>query len=699
MPDILIRSIRVGGSTGALEVRGASPRECTPATLTVDVTVEGESQPSYSAVRYINTPAVNGYCEWAVFAQMTEAYATSTNLVDPPCDLAVVVTASQGTCATKPDPDPITLHCCAGIYALDATVSDCRPDRTRTVTVTFRVERHNEAGAIVVLATLRNASDDSGPPAQTFTLGEDEDQATFSHVFTVSTPAEGSSDGYECVVGRANDGPCTAGTRSSLRRAVDGCPCPTEPGELTIHSVSSPFAEIEETVRNGVACVSVALVRVHAPDYGGGELVWEGATSLGGRAASVDLPADGSDVVVTARLGRSPCEVVRTRVLRRCQNCPTIRELQFAESCQPDGRSLVTFSANVEPDESGTYTWNFGDGSPEETTSAPSATHFYGATGPFTVALTFTPGDAACGADAFQRAITLSACACPRVTAVRKTNEFCAASIEGVALGNGIAAFEATTDPPDSDGVFTWDFGDRSSTETTTVPVATHRYATGGTPTVKVSFAPALGRCASSSAEDTFTIQQCLITPPLIIDQCCLFLMIVAAMFMFAAAVLLPLALCVLFGGEIRTGIVLTVVALAIGIASFLLLGFWLLWCATLRVNCWLLDLVFDVVLFLLGLSAFAFVASLIADLIIAIIALAQTSVASYLRCAVPISGGLAFDTAYFGILALFLQWFRRFVGCAPYPPWVPPPLRITVPNWLTGMLNFLRGLLPPCPL
>jgi PKD repeat protein len=71
----------------------------------------------------------------------------------------------------------------------------------------------------------------------------------------------------------------------------------------------------------------------------------------------------------------------------------------------------VTLVATTSPPAaSGTYTWDFGDGSPQETTTAPTDQHSYGSPGSYTVTVVLTPSQQGCPSSTVSITVTVPQC-------------------------------------------------------------------------------------------------------------------------------------------------------------------------------------------------------------------------------------------------------------------------------------------------
>ena len=146
------------------------------------------------------------------------------------------------------------------------------------------------------------------------------------------------------------------------------------------------------------------------------------------------------------------------------------------------------------------YNWNFGDGSPADTTQFPLHTYFN--PGSYTVTLTVSQTTPACGRreSRQQVPVVVSSAAPVLVGQIAPLPAVCLGSpTELQALHNGAQGFR-------------WDFGDGSPIDTTAAP--RHTYSTAGTYTVRLNLVRgATGNCAAANllATQTVVVQQ----PPL----------------------------------------------------------------------------------------------------------------------------------------------------------------------------------------
>ena len=142
----------------------------------------------------------------------------------------------------------------------------------------------------------------------------------------------------------------------------------------------------------------------------------------------------------------------------------------------PVAGQSVTFdgSASTAPadDSITSYLWNFGDGTPQ-TTTTPTTTHVFAKQGTFTATLTVVDGHGNASAPASEKIVVVAATSVPvaRFTVTPRS------PVQGqAAIFNGSKS-------SDADGAaittFRWNFGD-GTTATTSTPSTTHTYAVRG---------------------------------------------------------------------------------------------------------------------------------------------------------------------------------------------------------------------------
>jgi hypothetical protein len=183
--------------------------------------------------------------------------------------------------------------------------------------------------------------------------------------------------------------------------------------------------------------------------------------------------------------------------------CPEVEDLTVAVSgCAGTAvAATATFNGSVAGTPSlCTFHWDFGDGTGEVVTTAPSASHAYARAGTFPAAVTVV-----CGACVRTTTIDVMVPACcPELTTF-------AGAVAGCIDGKGRTAavtFVAATNPAGATGRFIWLFGDGES-QTTTVPSVPHAYTIAGPRIAQVTFAPSEPGCLTSSRSFALEIPVC----------------------------------------------------------------------------------------------------------------------------------------------------------------------------------------------
>ena len=184
---------------------------------------------------------------------------------------------------------------------------------------------------------------------------------------------------------------------------------------------------------------------------------------------------------------------------------PTFTEIN-GKTTVNEGEAVDYSAAATDPgDDELTYTWNFGDGTPEVT--GADATHTFADNGIYDATVTATDDDGA--ATTSNLSITVNNVAPTLNTDKSKTGE------EGQAV-----SFEATFDDAGNDDLtVTWDFGDGSDAITTEYPAEStpnsetqsHVYAADGTYTATVTVTDSDGAVTKSTIDVTISN-----TPPVI---------------------------------------------------------------------------------------------------------------------------------------------------------------------------------------
>lgn len=200
---------------------------------------------------------------------------------------------------------------------------------------------------------------------------------------------------------------------------------------------------------------------------------WGDGSTGSGRIAFHSYPAAGSYVVVltvTDDTGKTNSASHTVRVI----GGPTA-SFSFSPATPKVG-DAVTFDASGTTDPDGniaSYRWDFGDGTPALTTTAPTTTHAYAAYGTYRVTLRVTDSDGLWS----ETSMRLSVYA-PPVAAFTFT--------PSAPLVGEIVAFDGTpsTDPDSAIVSYAWSFGDGATGIGRTT---THAFAAGGTYSVSLT--------------------------------------------------------------------------------------------------------------------------------------------------------------------------------------------------------------------
>ena len=165
----------------------------------------------------------------------------------------------------------------------------------------------------------------------------------------------------------------------------------------------------------------------------------------------------------------------------------------------------ASFDASGSNDPEGTiadYSWNFGDGSSQDTNLTSSATHSYGARGVKTVTLTITNSYG-------QTASTTHTVTVDNPPAPAFTPSATVATTNAALDFNGSASTAMTGG---SIADYSWNFGD-GSTSTSATSSAAHAYAGAGTYNVTLTTTDDLGLSASTSEQVTIQVPPVTSTP------------------------------------------------------------------------------------------------------------------------------------------------------------------------------------------
>ncbi|MGB9741472.1 MAG: PKD domain-containing protein, partial [Candidatus Bathyarchaeales archaeon] len=160
----------------------------------------------------------------------------------------------------------------------------------------------------------------------------------------------------------------------------------------------------------------------------------------------------------------------------------------------PETNETVTFNATESYDPDGyivSYTWDFGDGTPNVTTSDPVTNHTYTTFGDYTVTLTVTDNSGLTGEAASSIHISQHPIASFTFTPTDP-------------LAHETVTFDASSSTPDGGTIvsYTWNFGDGNTT-TVSDPIITHAYSTYGTYTVTLNVTDSEGKWDTTSKQIT----------------------------------------------------------------------------------------------------------------------------------------------------------------------------------------------------
>ena len=157
----------------------------------------------------------------------------------------------------------------------------------------------------------------------------------------------------------------------------------------------------------------------------------------------------------------------------------------------------VNGSTSTDPDGTiASYTWNWGDNTPDTTGPTDTASHTYAAAGTYTVTLTVTDNDGATDTDdqpghGHRRRRRTSA----PIAAFTHTEADLKVSVNG----------STSTDPDGTITSYTWNWGDNTPDTTGPTDTASHTYAAAGTYTVKLTVTDNDGATGTTTAQVTVT--------------------------------------------------------------------------------------------------------------------------------------------------------------------------------------------------
>jgi PKD repeat protein len=162
----------------------------------------------------------------------------------------------------------------------------------------------------------------------------------------------------------------------------------------------------------------------------------------------------------------------------------------------PTFNTPAGFDASGSSDALGTitsYTWDFGDGSPQDTESKPTTSHTYAARGSYTIKLTVTN-------DAGQTA------ASSQTVTVDDPPALSLSPASTITPLNVAVSFNASASSPDTGGSikdYSWDFGDGNTQDTGSTPTTSHTYTSAGTYRVTVTVTDDLGIRTTTTGQVT----------------------------------------------------------------------------------------------------------------------------------------------------------------------------------------------------
>ncbi len=204
--------------------------------------------------------------------------------------------------------------------------------------------------------------------------------------------------------------------------------------------------------------------------------------------------------VTVKAIGPDTCESSITKTVDITIACDTRLELTYTQSDRTGLEQPVAFEAQVTGAMPASFVWNYGDGSPTETTATPTANHVYavpigeGVSYPVTVS---AQGPGGCATSA-QTGIFIAG-ECPRLTSLTLT----------AAAGNAREVKGVVIPEPAPAPAYSWNWGDGTAAETTALPEATHVYAAhyGATKTYVVQVTTSgITSCAPATIEGTFAV-------------------------------------------------------------------------------------------------------------------------------------------------------------------------------------------------
>ena len=226
------------------------------------------------------------------------------------------------------------------------------------------------------------------------------------------------------------------------------------------------------------------------------------STGYGLQTSPIDIGAGSPPLAVTGYLSQlTPDTTYHYRlVAQNGQGTTYGNDYTFATPAAPSGSPTAAFTVSrndSRPERPGdlrreqldrrqrhppTYTWNFGDGTPTQTTNSPTTTHTFTARGIDMVTLTVTNDSSQ--TDTTTQMVTVDDPPNPAFTPSATVTDPDTVSVDGSASAVD-AGGEITH--------YSWDFGDGTTQDTGATATAAHTYDAPGTYTIKLTTTDELG--------------------------------------------------------------------------------------------------------------------------------------------------------------------------------------------------------------
>lgn len=294
--------------------------------------------------------------------------------------ISVIVTCPDGGCADKGSFDLQCSQCCP-MLGLSAS-SECQPNGTRLVTLIASINLAAGCGPITVRWDF---GDGTTSPSFLFSSST---TFAFAHAY----PGSGLYTALLQVLSPGGCPPASIQVGSST-------PCPA----ATCHSITSLTTSVQGCAGAGSTALVSFTGTLDAPapgctfhwQFGDGTpevdttvpSTTHGYTQAGTYAVAVTVVCGTCIRTTTVNVVVEPC-------------CPEIRDVQCSVQCsdRDPTRAVVTCVVTTDPSGAGgVFTWDFGDGSPGQTTSAPSVTHTFMSPGEYDVSVALDPDQEGCG--------------------------------------------------------------------------------------------------------------------------------------------------------------------------------------------------------------------------------------------------------------------------------------------------------------